>query len=301
MSELITFSLALTAPAFLGFAAGAAALAAAAGVAIDWLVRVGSTPIDQVDSELMRAYRAARRRHQSELARGEIDREVAASLAAARAALEALEAQPALAEVANRFRPGSVEEARRLVAQTLAAGSREVARNRAAEALSRLDTCLAEARGILEDLHRRANLLAVSEALNALGYQVRAAARSGEAVLWATRGSQAVALAAGRAGQLSMDLVGFDGLACRHESQRILGELARRGFQVGRQTALLHGRRSGGPLAAKVSRLVGEAGGEPAEVLVAGLPAVWAAGTQPGTPKTRRFVLARLRTQVGGR
>lgn len=296
MSEVTTFSLGLAAPALLGLAA-AAALATAVGATVDWLVKVGSTPIDQVDSEFMRAYRAARRRRQNELTRSQLDRQLIGPVAAAQAALDALQAQPALVEVARRFRPAALEEAHRLLAEALTAADSQLS----AEAAARVGALVAETRGILAELHCRASLLAVSEALNGLGYRVRAAVGSGEAVLWATRGSQAVAVVAGKAGELSMDLVGFDGLACQVESGRVLAELGRLGFRVGRRRSVLHGRRSGGALAARVSRLVGESGGEPAEVLLGGLPAVRTGQAQPDNLRAGRLLLPIVRTPIRGR
>jgi hypothetical protein len=283
MSEVVAFGLVLTGPALLGLAAWGA-LAAALGVAVDWLVRVGSTPLDQVDSEFLRAYRAARRRS--------LGGPLPQALAEARAALEALEAQPALAELAGRFRPGALRAARELAAGAGAEGE-------AAAALACVRGCLGETRGILADLRRRAVGLAAAEALSGLGYRVRAAVGAGQVALWADRGEHAVALVVEGDGRATMDLVGFDGLGCRAETDRILAELGRRGFGVRRLAGRLHGRRSGGELAGRVGRLVRELGAEPVKALTADLPAAWS-GEGPADPGRVRRLLARSRARVGG-
>ena len=54
---------------------------------------------------------------------------------------------------------------------------------------------------------------------------------------------------------MQMDMMGFDGLSCQVERNRILAKLAGKGITVQQKSVVLHGRKSGGQLLENAHRL----------------------------------------------
>ena len=94
-----------------------------------------------------------------------------------------------------------------------------------------------------------------AKSLTGMGYDVERLADSREQGLSATRDGHTIAALVQPGGRLLMDMAGFDGVACHREAEQMLAAIAENGVQVRREQMLLHGRRDGGPLVARLDRI----------------------------------------------
>jgi len=94
------------------------------------------------------------------------------------------------------------------------------------------------------------------QSLTGMGYQVERLAGSQDQALWATNDGRTIAALVEPSGRLLMDMAGFDGVACHREAEQMLVALEQNGVEVRREQVLLHGRRDGGPLVARLHKLM---------------------------------------------
>jgi hypothetical protein len=95
-----------------------------------------------------------------------------------------------------------------------------------------------------------------AKSLTGMGYRVERLVDFHAQGLWATRDGHTIAALVQPGGRLLMDMAGFDGVACHREAEQMLATLAENGVQVRREQVFLHGRRDGGPLVARLHRVM---------------------------------------------
>jgi len=93
----------------------------------------------------------------------------------------------------------------------------------------------------------------MAESLNAMGYQVKSKSRGGERLIRGKKKDLSVA-ARITGGELSTDMAGFEGGACKDELKRLNEELSRKGIVLGDIHSEYHGKRDGGVLAQEASK-----------------------------------------------
>lgn len=91
------------------------------------------------------------------------------------------------------------------------------------------------------------------ESLTAMGYQVKSKTRGGERLIRGKKKDLSVA-ARITGGELSTDMAGFEGGACKDELKRLNEELSRKGVVFGDIHSEYHGKRDGGVLAQEASK-----------------------------------------------
>jgi hypothetical protein len=221
---------------------------------------------ERAHGNLQRALEAHRHRLLSD---GHVDACVEA-LCRARAIHQALEAEPTLRLVAERWHHSTLSQALRAMHQAETSAGRGTAQDalrlaRRAEEL--MTTATYDSFRRLEAAQQQVIADATAASMGALGYTLQRASRGGAVALWGRAGDRTlVAVIAG--GRLQTDMAGFDGIRCCEESERLVAEMRSRGLEVRRVARTLHARREGGTLIAQALGQVRTSGLSPAEALV---------------------------------
>jgi hypothetical protein len=181
-----------------------------------------------------------------------------APLAQAKALNDALSKVPLLNHIVQHTHSASLQKAQtalRLSEQAWVKGDTHTLQRYALAAKSLLENAIADAYGRLASAQQTVISNAAAVSLRELGYQVSLHQNEWGVALWGVKGGTSVAVVVGRDGSLQMDMMGFDGLSCQVERNRILAKLAEKGITVQKKSVVLHGRKSGGQLLENAHRL----------------------------------------------
>jgi hypothetical protein len=172
-------------------------------------------------------------------------------LARAKALNDALSKMPLLSHIIQHTQAASLHQA-----QTALCQSEEAWLKRDTDALHRhaltakrlLEDAVVNAYERLASAQQTVLSNAVTASLRELGYQVSQHQDDRGVALWGVKGGTGIAVVVGKDGSLQTDMMGFDGLSCQTEHNRILAKLAEKGITIQQKSAVLHGRKSGGQL-----------------------------------------------------
>ncbi len=179
-------------------------------------------------------------------------------LVQAKALEAALTQMPLLHHIVQHTDASLLQQARTVLQQAEQArldGRWEMAKSHALTAKQLLEEAVFNAHERLAQAQQIVLSEAVSQSLQELGYKVSQHQNEQGVALWGVKGGQGIAVVVSKDGSLQMDMLGFDGLSCQGERQRLLAKLAERGITVQQRTSFVHGRRSGGQLLQNALRL----------------------------------------------
>ncbi len=172
-------------------------------------------------------------------------------LAQAKALDSALTKLPLLHHVVQHTHASSLQKARTALQQSEQAqlqGNAEAAQYHALTAKQLLEEAVFNAHERLAKAQQTVLSKAVVDSLQEMGYQVRQHQNEQGTALWGVKGGQGIAVVINKDGSLQADMLGFDGLSCQEERQRLLAQLAEKGISVYQKASIVHGRKSGGQL-----------------------------------------------------
>lgn len=190
--------------------------------------------------------------HRSRLPSGGRQWKWAEALFRARAVRDALNAEPGLRLVAERWQGSALSQAARAMDQAeahAARGEMSAALQQARRAEQLLAAAAHDAYRRLEAAQQQVVADVTAASLQGLGYAVQRAHSEGAVALWGRKGDRTLA-ALVTGGQVQIDMAGFDGIECCGESERLTAALRSRGVEVRRAARTLHARREGGALIA---------------------------------------------------
>jgi hypothetical protein len=181
-----------------------------------------------------------------------------APLAQAKALDAALGKVPLLNHIVQHAHSASLQQAQTALRQSEQAWLKrdaDAARRHAVNAKQLLEDAVVDAHERLARAQRTVISNAMAVSLQEIGYQVSQHQSERGTALWGVKGGLGVAAVVGEDGSLQMDMMGFEGLSCQAERNRILAKLAEKGITIQQKAAVLHGRRTGGQLLEKAHRL----------------------------------------------
>jgi hypothetical protein len=179
-------------------------------------------------------------------------------LAQAKALNDALSKMPLLSHIIQHTQPTSLQQAQAALRQSEEArlkGDTDTLYRHALTAKRLLEDAVVNAYERLASAQQTVLSNAVTASLRELGYQVSQHQNERGVALWGVKGGTGVAVVVGKDGSLQMDMMGFDGLSCQAERNRILAKVAEKGITIQQKSAVLHGRKSGGQLLETAHRL----------------------------------------------
>lgn len=179
-------------------------------------------------------------------------------LAQARALDSAITKLPLLHHIVQHTHSSSLHQARTSLQQAEQArlqGNTKMAQHHALTAKQLLEEAVFNAHERLAKAQQSVLSDAVADSLKDLGYQVQLHQSEQGTALWGSKGGQGIAVVIGKDGSLQMDTLGFDGLSCRAERERLLAKLAEKGITIQQKTSVVHGRKGGGQLLEGALRL----------------------------------------------
>lgn len=180
-----------------------------------------------------------------------------APLARAQATLVAIESEPPLLLIAERWSAEQLGRAREAIQESeacLVRGDSSKASILAAEAEGLLASSLGDAHERLKSAERTTIAAQAGNSLLDLGYEVKVAQVRETVALVGRCGHQTVALVVGKAGHLEMDMAGFEGESCDRAVKALLAQLRRNGLQVLAERIERHGCSEGGASIRKAAR-----------------------------------------------
>ena len=180
-----------------------------------------------------------------------------APLARAQASLVALESEPPLLLIAERWSAEQLGRAREAIQQSeacLVRGDSSKASILAGEAEVLLASSLGDAHDRLKSAERATIAAQAGNSLLDLGYEVKVAQVRETVALVGRCGHQTLALVVGKGGHLQMDMAGFEGESCDRAVKALLAQLRRNGLQVLAERIERHGCSEGGASIRKAAR-----------------------------------------------
>lgn len=186
-----------------------------------------------------------------------LQRQLAGALARTEAINQALAAHTPLLAVAQKWHTSELQQAQHALQQAQQLyhdGSLQEAQGQAQRAEHLLTVATYDAHQRLAQAQRTVVAQTLGETLQRMGYTLRQYADQRGVALWATQGDRTLALVVGESGKTQMDMAGFDGIACRQESERLMTTLREKGIQLRRESVTLHARREGSALIPKATQ-----------------------------------------------
>lgn len=120
-----------------------------------------------------------------------------------------------------------------------------------------LEEVVANAQTMLQNAYLQAVSQTVRESLEELGYTVSEEEDNQAKGIWARKDYTAVAVVVNNQGEIKLDMMGFEGLACQKEKNNLLKKMEEKGLRFEQKSRIIHGRKEGGNLieqALKLSR-----------------------------------------------